>query len=289
MSTVLDVGLHYGVPASVYHADPTPTPSLSSGVARTLLSKSPAHAALEHPRMGNVKRETTAAMSTGTLVHAMLSGSDEIVVGEFKDFKTKAAQEWREAAEACGKIAVLGAAFDEAEKAANAVRLRAGLGITRQPFTADSRNEVTAIWKDGDAYCRARFDTLDVEEMGDCIAWDWKSTSDITDRGISQSIAKYRYDIQAAFYLRGLDHVLPKYRGRTHFVFVFFETKPPFAVRRVKLSASYLSAAALKVNEAIRMWDHCLKIQQWPLTSPDTFEVELPAYLETDDQITASE
>jgi len=282
----LGVGLHYGVKASDYHADVIcETPSLSSGLARTLLAKSPAHASLEHPKLGNVRRETTAAMSTGTLVHAILSGSDEIDVGEFENFKTKAAQEWRDEGETLNRIRVLKPVYEAACSVAGAVRARAAQGIDNTPFTEAAKHEVTAIWKEKGCFCRARYDVLSVGDYAD--VWDWKSTADISDRGIERSIVKYGYHIQAAFYLRGLETIMPKYRGRTSFIFVFFETTPPYAVRRVTLQPSWLMAASAKVNEAINLWAHCIETGNFPITSPDTLKLELPAYLDdSDDEIT---
>jgi len=281
----LGVGLHYGVSATAYHADPCETPSLSSTLARTLLDKSPAHAALEHPKLGANKRESTAAMSKGTLVHAILAGSDEIEVGNFKDFRKDDAQEWRDAVEASGRIAVLPPAYEEGMRIAGAVRARAAIGIDHTPFGTEAKNEVTAIWKEKGCFCRARFDVLEVGDYANI--WDFKSCADVSDRGIERSIVKYGYHIQAAFYIRGLENIMPKYRGRTSFIFVFFETTPPYAVRRVTLQPSWLMAASAKVNEAINLWAHCIETNNFPITSPDTLKLELPAYLDdTDDEIT---
>jgi len=284
----LSVGLHYGVSATYYHADPCETPSLSSTLARTLLDKSPAHAALDHPKLGRNKRESTAAMSKGTLVHAILAGSDEIEVGDFKDFKTKAAQEWRDGVEASGRIAVLPPSYEEGMSIAGAVRARAAQGIGHTPFGPDAKNEVSAIWQEKGCFCRARFDVLEVGDYANI--WDYKSCADVSDRGIERSIVKYGYHIQAAFYLRGLETLMPKYRGRTSFVFVFFETTAPYAVRRVTLQPSWLTAASAKVNEAINLWAHCIETNKFPLTPPDTLKLELPAYLDdSDDEITIGE
>ncbi len=288
MNIILEQGFHYEITANRYHADPCATPSLSSGAARTLLDKSPAHAALEHPKLGAQKREATSAMSKGTLVHAILSGGDEIEVGEFENFKTKAAQEWRDSIEESGRIAVLLPAYEEATRIANAVRARAAQGIDNTPFNTAAKHEVTAIWREKCCFCRARYDVLNVGDYADI--WDWKSCADISDRGIERSIVKYGYHIQAAFYLRGLETILPQYRGRTSFVFVFFETTAPYAVRRVTLQPSWLMAASAKANEAINIWSHCLETNTFPLTSPDTLKLELPAYLDdTDDEITIGE
>ena len=280
----LGEGFHYGVPASQYHADPCETPSLSSGCARTILANSPAHAALEHPKLGGHKRESTAAMTTGTLIHAILSGSDEIEVGQFDNYMTKAAKEWRDTANAAGRIPVLEKHFAEAKQVAESIRQRAAMGVTNSPFDSPhAKHEVTAIWKEKGCFCRARYDVLNVDPNGYADIWDWKTTTDISDHGIQKKIGGLGYHIQAAFYLRGLETLLPKYRGRTSFIFVFAEITPPYAVRRVVLRPSYCQKANTDVNQAINIWAHCIENNTFPLTAPDTLEIELPAYMEDQD------
>ena len=282
-TTHLQAGLHYDIPADVYHADPCPTPSLSSGMARTLLSKSAAHMKLESRRLGGEGREATAAMDTGSLIHAMLAGDpSQFAVGEYDNFLSKAAKEWRDTIRADGKIPVLAHAHAEATELVTNIRARCAEGLTHSPFDGCSRHEVTAIWREADAFCRARYDVLSVDGFKNATVWDWKSTADISDRGIERSISKYRYDIQAAFYLRGLEALGFK-TPQLSFVFVFFETTAPYTVRRVVLSAEYLAQARMEVSEAIRLWQACLARGEFPTLPPDTLTVELPAYLSAND------
>ena len=280
----LGVGLHYGIPASRYHADPTETQSLSSGAARTILAKSPAHVKMENVRLGGKPREATSAMETGSLVHAILSSNaaDEIEVGMFDNYLTKAAKKWRDNTRAAGKIPVLRHDYQAALDCAEMVRLRAAEGLTSSPFDGCARHEVTAVWQEGVTFCRARYDVLHVDEHKNATVWDWKSTADISDRGIERTISKYRYDVQAAFYLRGLEALSYKV-PQLSFVFVFFETVAPFTVRRVVLSGEYLQQARKEVNEAIRMWQQCLAANSFPTTPPDTLTVEIPHYLSEND------
>jgi hypothetical protein len=285
----MSTGFFYDMPQSVYHADPAPAPSLSSGVARTLLAKSPAHAAMEHPKIGGVKRESTDAMSTGTLIHAIMAGATEsITISPYDDFRTKDAREWRASAMESGKIIVKAEALTLAAKVADSIKAKAALGIDNTPFAPTAKHEAAAIWQEDGCYCRALFDCLNITEHGADI-WDWKTTNDISDRGIEKAVAKYRYDIQAAFYLRGLEKLLPAYRGRTSFVFVFVETEAPYTVRRVCLQPSYMQHANAKVAEAITTWAHCLANNHFPSMPPDTLALELPAWLDdSEDEISVS-
>ena len=280
-NTPLGVGLHYGVPASIYHADPCETPSLSSNVLRTLLAKSPAHAAMEHSRIGGQKREATEAMKTGTLVHAILAGSqEEIAISPYEDFRKADARAWRDEMTASGRVVVTAPAYEEAVVIAGHIRKRAADGIDNGPFSPHAKHEVTAIWMEGDAPCRARYDVW-VEDEFTIDIYDWKSTKDISDRGIDKAIASYRYDIQEAFYRRGAESLRPK--KRVSFIFVFFETCAPYTVRRVVISAEYLAQARKDVSEGIDKWKACTQSGEYPVTPPDTLTVEIPHYLSEND------
>jgi len=282
-------GLYYDVPAAVYHADPCPAPSLSSGVLRTILNQSIEHAALEHSRIGGSKRETTPAMNLGSVVHSLLAGeSSDLVLGDFDSYRSAAAREWRTSIEASGKTPVLERDIEDARPIAKAVREKAGVGISNDPFASHGRSEVTTIWREGDAWCRARFDRLVIDPNGYADIWDWKTTSDISDRAIERAIAGMGYHIQAAFYLRGLAAVLPRYAGRLSFIFCFVETAPPYLVRRVTLSPTFQAIGRKKVSEGLALWQRAIATNDFRAPAFETLEVEAPAYLDEDDEITIS-
>lgn len=282
-------GLHYGIPSAQYHADCAPEPSLSSGVLRTILSKSIEHGAQEHPRLGGSGRVATPAMNLGSITHALLAGDEsELVLGNFDSFRTKAAREWQAEIEASGKIPVLERDLEDARPIVAAVRAKAAIGITNDPFAAHGRSEVTAIWKEGDAYCRARYDRLVVDPNGYADVWDWKTTNDISVRAIERAIASMGYHIQVAFYLRGLTAILPQYAHRTSFILCFVETSAPYQVRRVVLSPTFLAIGRKKVSEGLAIWQQAIASNDFKAPAFDTLEIEAPAYLEEDDEISIS-
>lgn len=281
-------GLYYDIPSEVYHSDPCPAPSLSSGTLRTLLDQSIQHAALEHPRLGGKRRKTTESMRCGSAVHSLLAGDrSEMEVGTFTDYKTDAAKAWKKQIEDSRRTPVLERDLVEARQIAQAVRDRAAWGISNDPFCSEGRSEVTAIWREGNSWCRARYDRLVLTEH-EADIWDWKTTSDISERGIAKSIASMGYHIQAAFYLRGLLAILPEYSRRVSFIFCFVESEAPYLVRRAVLSETFLRIGQAKVSEGIAAWQHAEATNNFNATVLDTLEVEAPAYLDTDEEITIS-
>ena len=285
----LQPGLHDGIPSAVYHADCAPEPSLSSGVLRTILNKSIEHGALEHAKLGGIGRESTTAMNLGSIVHALLAGENsELEIGNYDSFRSKAAQAWREFTEAQGKIPVLERDLEDARPIVAAIREKAAIGITNDPFAAHGRSEVTAIWKEDGTYCRARYDRLLVDPTGYADIFDWKTTNDISVRGIEKSIVSMGYHIQAAFYLRGLTAILPQYQHRVSFIFVFVEASAPYQVRRVVLSPTFLAIGRKKVSEGLAIWQRAIATNDFKEAPFETLEIEAPAYLEEDDEISVS-
>lgn len=267
--TFLDVGLHDNVPAAVYHADPCVTPSLSSGVLRTLLGKSIEHAHLEHPRLGGKKRKSSAAMDLGSYVHAVMAGDTSTCeVRDFPTFESKVAKEWVADAEARGMVPTLERTVDASAPIVAALREKAAIGCDNTPFAEHGRSEVTAIWKDGgherdQVYCRARYDRLVIDPNGYADIWDWKTTTDVSPDALRWEIEDLGYHLQAAFYMRGLATLMPAYAGRISFTFVFVEKAAPYAVQRVCLTEGFSTIAGADVSRAIRQWSHAVNGNNW--------------------------
>ena len=91
----------YTIPLSEYIADPAPCPSLNASTAHTILTESPYHAWIGHPRLNpNYVREESSRQEMGSIAHAVLIDGDEskVMVIEADDWRTKAAKEEREVA-----------------------------------------------------------------------------------------------------------------------------------------------------------------------------------------------
>lgn len=283
----LGVGLHDGIPAERYHADPCVAPSLNSGTAKTIIEQTPAHAFLEHRRLGGKKKASTSEMILGSYVHGLLAGDvSDFEVGVFDDYKSKVAQTWRDGVEFAGKTPILEKNAIRAECIVKALRTKAARDLSTDPFTA-GKPEVTAIWKEthhagnleSEFWFRARFDRLilDPTFFGD--VWDWKTTGNgVSADALERIIIDKGYHIQAAFYLRGLRALAPDWRGRLTFTLAFVETDAPFAVRRVPICEGFLSIGDRLVYQAIARWKQCLAGNDWPDDSGGTTLLTPPTW-----------
>jgi hypothetical protein len=255
---VIGPGMHQ-MTADSYHALETPTPALSSSIARKLLGYSPLHAWYAHGHLGAGTREEGDHLDLGSAAHAyLLEGETGFVIVDADDWRTKAAKEARDAARADGKIALLAHKWADVQAMAKAAREQLAAHEAPTPFT-NWRAEETLIWTEGDVWMKSRLDWL---HRGGLYADDYKTTSatanpEVWCRGVfSSGVA-----IQAAFYVRGIRAVLGV---DAIFRFIVQETFPPYALSVVGLGPDALTLAEKKVIFAIDLWRDCLASGKWP-------------------------
>lgn len=271
------------VSAERYHADEFGDQlSLSSSIAKTLITKSPLHAWAEHPRLNpNYAPKDKAIFDLGRFVHAaLLEENFELVVIDEDSWKTKAAREARDAAREAGMVPLLIKDFLRAEEMIAAVRPQLEAHSARPALLTDGKPEQTIVWEDsltGSMPCRARLDWLrdDLTAIDDI-----KTTSaSANPEGWSRTLFSIGADVQAAFYLRGLEAVT----GATNvdFRFIVIETYPPFALSVVSLGPDVLTLARKKVDYALDLWARCLANDSWPAYPTDVCWAELPTWEES--------
>ena len=266
----------YEIPATEYHADPCPEPSLSASVARTLIDRSPLHAWMQHPKLGKQQEDSQSdRMSLGSAAHSViLEGSWNSV--EFLDinadsFRTKAAKEERDQIIAHGRTPLLEkdrgtieAMYASFEKA----------GIDRSGFEA----ERTMIWQDRiteaspQIWCRSRVDLL-----GDRLILDLKTTAipATPERWGRNQI--WDYAMQCGFYRRGYRAL--KGGKPPVFRFIVQETTPPYSVAQFAFDGAGLEYADYLADQAVWKWAECIKTQAWPSYAAGVNIMEAPYWV----------
>jgi hypothetical protein len=260
----LGIGLHFDVPADVYHNDPAERPSLSSSLAHTLATKTPKHAYLRHPKLGGgAWKNPTTSMNEGALAHELILGAGkgyEVIKAD--NFKTKVAQELRDAAIAAGKVPVLEHAFAEAKSVAHQLtkKLSEDYGIR-----LIGKSEAVAIWEEehetGPVLVRSMFDHL-IESRG--VIYDLKKIVSADPDTCERHAYDYGYDIQAHSYLRGLERVRPNLAGRCDFVFLFLELEPPYCITPLRPDGAFRELGRRRWNRAVNSWATSLRDNRWP-------------------------
>lgn len=273
----VSAGIHDFAP-NVYHADPCDSPSLSSSIAKIILEQSPRHGWFCHSRLNPAyQSENKQAYDVGSAAHTLLLGDGRgLAVIDAENYKTKAAQDARDKAYANGLIPLLTRQHIDVLAMATSARQQLDQHEASDAFTK-GLPERTLVWKEGDVWCRAMLDWLpdDPKRAYD----DFKSTSGSASPDHWQrNLFSMNYDIQAAFYRRGIRAVLGIHNPV--FRFVIQETSAPYCLSVVALDPQAIDFANKKVVEAIHLWSACIERNEWPGYSNRIAYVSPPPYNE---------
>jgi hypothetical protein len=253
------------LPADEYHRDQiAPEPSLSSSIAKILVTQSPLHAWCAHPRLNpNYFEEEDGIFDRGAASHALLLQGENIMVEcAFNDWRTNAAKDMRDSVRAAGKLPLLskhvGAVRKMVEVAKTAL-LESELHATLADFHVERsviwREEGTLVWK------RARFD---LQHRDRPLILDYKTVESADPWAFQRAIVSLGYDVQAAHYCDAYVAMHPTAVDRVDFVFLVQEREAPFACSLVGMEPSFLELGHNKVARATSVWAECLKHNDWP-------------------------
>ena len=247
-------GFYDGVEEHLYHADPV---SLSVSGAKTLL-RSPARY-----RWQQEHRVHRDAFDFGSAAHALVLGvGAPIYTVDADSWRTKAAQEERDAARARGETPLLTADWltvrDMADALSGHTLAMRLLNEGRPEVSAYAIDEPTGVTR------RCRFDWL-----GPSVLTDYKTaaSSDPIDlAGRYGAIRRYRYDMQAAWYLdlaRDLGH------PAAAFAFIVQEKTAPYPVTVAYVDEDDLEDARADNRRALDTFRRCVDTDEWPSDLPD--------------------
>lgn len=268
----------YRMSAEDYHKDPCQEPSLSSSILRTLLDESPMHAAYAHPRLTTSQkvREATKGQNAGSAIHKIVLGyGSKIHIVQADNWRTKAAQESRDAALESGLIPMLPHEH-ETTKAASGELRRALQDLLPCPIE-DCYREVVMVWQEGGMWRRAMVDLVTPDLR---LFVDLKSTESSVDAAsCTRKVYDMGYHIQDAFYTRGADVLDPDGAGRREFIFLFAEQGAPHAVSSpIIVSEAGRTLARSQVEVGCALWDSCMSRNHWPGYSQYAHHAEPPPW-----------
>lgn len=277
-------GFHTDMDAGRYHADPCPTPSLNHTVAKLIL-RSPLHAWKAHPRLGNKgRREGSSITAIGSAAHALTLGKGaEIVRIDADNYRTKDAQNARDAAYAQGFIPLLGKELAIAEAMAEIAR-----PVILDELGADFLAETAAIARDGTTWLRIMADAMTPDHR---VVLDWKTTDSADPEVFAQKV-RTEYATQAAFYCQVLDLLDPGGIGRRRFLFGAQERDTPEAITFHELDPAAMEIASKQMERARIKWEACMLTNKWPpydrgphLVAPRSWEIDAEMNRQYQDQI----
>lgn len=266
----------YDMPLADYLADPAPAPSLSTGIAHALLTKSPKHAWMQHPKLNpHHEREESSRLDFGSIAHALLLEDDpsRVVIVDAEDWRTKAARDERDAAREAGKLPILASALGTV----HGMVARAREAIASSEIADDWRDgvaEQTMIWEHEGIWVRSRPDKMTKDGK---LVFDFKTLAGSAHpSAVVRAILQHGYDIQQGIARLGVESLL----GQCSPVFIFIcqEINPPYAVSLVSLDGQWAAFADEKLKMAMSIWKRCLRLDDWPAYPSRVCYVAPPAY-----------
>ena len=136
--------------------------------------------------------------------------------------------------------------------------------------------ETTHMWTDAATglECKCRPDWLTDDGS---IVVDLKTTKDASPRGFKQSVANYRYHVQAAWYLHGLEQATSKRPDQ--FIFICVETTAPYAVAVYAADAEMIERGHDQAMRDLAKLAVCKAADHWPSYSDQIETISLPGWM----------
>jgi hypothetical protein len=266
------------ITAAEYHAGTfCETACYSNSIGKVLLSKSPLHAKLAHPKLNpDYEGDDATKFAVGKVAHAaLLEGLDICVVVDAADWRTNDAKAERDQAYLAGKVPLLRKQFDQVKEMVEAAHKQIeacpDLGGIK---LSDGKSEQTILLSDGDTRIKMRLDWLKNDSS---LILDYKSTDIANPESWMKSISAMGGDTQAALYTRGVEVLTGK---KPAFVFAIQETEAPYAMYFVGMGPEYLDYGQRRSNHAIRVWKSCMATNRWPAYDKRIMYPELPGWVE---------
>jgi hypothetical protein len=236
-------------------------PTLNASVAKVIIQKSPAHAVLEHPKLGGtVEDESSKSMDKGSIIHSLLLGKGKAVaVVSADNWRTKVAQEQRDEARKKGLIPLL-------EKDALGIQ-QAALAISQNISEYDihldeGKSEFMIHWKSQERVeCRRSLDSWTESKLQ---IIELKSIFCAHPEVCSNQALRLGYDIEMAVSLDAIYSLYPDHLGRVDFLFVFCEIEPPYAVTVLRPDGTFTHLGIQKWERAKSIWKQCMTSGEWP-------------------------
>lgn len=134
------------------------------------------------------------------------------------------------------------------------------------------RNEVSIYWDWEGVDCKARLDSVLVDEG---IVIDLKTTDSVEPELFTKKVLGLGYDFQAAYYSKAAEFV---YGKPFRFLFACVERKAPFTVDLFEVDYEMMKEGIAKCTEALRLYKECQSLDQWPNREPRIHSLSYPSW-----------
>lgn len=268
----MKTGIYAGISNADYHGGP--------GLSKSgldVLARSPLHYWSRYLDPQREPTEPTAAMRLGTAIHTAVLEPDEFAkrhhVAPQVDRRTKDGKAmWEEAvakAEAAGAELISAADAEVCQRISTQVRSHP----TARKVFGTGQAEMSCYWTDRETgvLCKCRPDWLALP-----MVVDLKSTEDASADGFQRSAWNWRYWVQAAWYMDGVEQATGQRPDA--FVFGAFEKVPPYACAFYFADTAMLEIGRAEYRRLLRIYADCLASDQWPGYDPAVTPLSVPTW-----------
>lgn len=259
----------YNQPDLIYRKEP--------GVNQSSLKKildSPAHyqAALKN------KLIPTPPIEMGIAAHCLVLDGEDAFNGSYVKkpdnikLTTKEGKEWKAAQ---GRKKILGTGgkddpWNSVQGMAQSLRRLEWYSGTDAEYI--KRNEVSIYWDWLGVRCKARLDSLLVEEG---IVLDLKTTDTVDPELFQKKVVGLGYDFQAAYYAKAAEVAFGK---PFKFIFAAIERRAPYTADLFEVTPDMMAEGMYKCEKALKIYAECEKSGEWPNREPRIHSLDYPGW-----------
>lgn len=268
----MKTGIYEGISNDAYHG--------GAGISKSgldVVARSPLHYWSKYLDPQRERREPTASMRLGTAIHTAVLEPGEFAnrhhVAPAVDRRTKDGKAmWVEAEDAA---AAAGAELISNEDAQVCIRIAEQVRShpTAVKVFSTGQAELSCYWTDEETgvLCKCRPDWLGLP-----LVVDLKSTEDASVEGFARSAWTYRYWVQAAWYMDGVEQATGQRPDA--FVFAAFEKSAPYASAFYYADDAMLQIGRAEYRKLLRVYANCLAAGHWPGYATDVLPLGVPAW-----------
>ena len=268
----MKTGIYSGISNDDYHG--------GVGVSKSgldVLARSPLHYWAKYIDPNRERKEPTPAMKLGTAIHTAVLEPDAFaqrhMVAPIVDRRTKDGKAtWDRfiaEAEAAGADLISADDFAICQAISHQVRSHP----TARKVFANGTAELSAYWTDQETglLCKCRPDFLGIP-----LIVDLKSTEDASAEGFAKSAWNYRYWVQAAWYVDGIEQATGQ--RPEAFVFGAFEKSAPYACAFYFADEAMIDMGRREYRRLLRILADCTAADRWPGYTTDVLPLGVPAW-----------
>lgn len=261
----MNISIERGLPAMDYHS----RRAASSTRIKEML-RSPAHL-----KFMDENGKTADALTVGEAFHSLVleptEFKEQFAVAPKVDRRTKDGREaWQMFMDANPGVTIL--TEDQYLSVTGMAKAVMNHPMANELIMSRTETEVSLFWHQLGMPCKARIDAYSLDQR--CII-DLKSTDDASIDGFSRSVAKFKYHVQAAWYI---DAARAAGFDVETIVFVAAEKTGPYGVACYRLDDQAIEEGRIQIAKALPLLANCEALNLWPGYDAGIQTISLPRW-----------